>query len=268
LPKLASETRGPEQGNGAVISVVFGEVEPGLGEPPVNIRRRLSTTPPRTCVCGTRLGPIPLRHLTTQIFRVFEAPAVAATYAPKWAFPKTQTFLRNGIKRPISAASVRPGTSHVFRHALQCTRLPYVLAESGLRRGERVRRRESDGRNPTFLDTHIKRHGFRAVCLQVVNSANSCLRSSRSQSDSTSVPCFICAGSLNPACTVLFSNLFQHTSFCGFEECWVQRLVQFALLSASRRRGQRRPNTLEAADPMLAYSRQASRGPILASGPL
>jgi|SRR5580704_2658205 hypothetical protein len=138
-----------------VISVVFGEVEPGLGEPPVNIRRRLSTTPPRTCVCGTRLGPIPLRHLTTQIFRVFEAPAVAATYAPKWAFPKTQTFLRNGIKRPISAASVRPGKSHVFRHALQCTRLPYVLAESGLRRGERVRRRESDGRNRTFFGTRF-----------------------------------------------------------------------------------------------------------------
>jgi hypothetical protein len=56
-------------------------------------------------------------------------------------------------KPPISAAVPGSGNSSVFRHAMPCTRMPYVLAESCLRLQVRTKRTEIGGRIRTIFET-------------------------------------------------------------------------------------------------------------------
>ena len=51
--------------------------------------------------------------------------------ADRRAVSSTQAFFGAAEYRPFSDASAGPGKSSVLRHAVACTRLPYVLAESG-----------------------------------------------------------------------------------------------------------------------------------------
>jgi hypothetical protein len=77
-------------------------------------------------------------------------------------FSATQTFSGNTIKPPLSAAVTGTGKSSVFRHAVPCIRLPYVLAESGLGPRERIKRPEIGDRNRMFSERVSTRDSLRS----------------------------------------------------------------------------------------------------------